>query len=139
MHRLALAFTVLAVPAAQAQSAAPKFEVASIKLWVPGSGIHLDECTGDRYIFAGPRFWNVLQWTYELHGAAGEEFRQRVPASIREKAYDIQAKAAGPITSESQCRLMVKALLEDRFKLVFIMKRGMLKSSTWWWRAAGQE
>ena len=107
------------IAAAHAQSTAPKFEVASIKVWVPGSGIRLDECTGDRYILAGPRFWNVLEWAYNLQGATGSEFLERVPASIRQQAYDIQAKAAGPITSKSQCRLMVQALLADRFKLAF--------------------
>lgn len=123
MHKkLALAYTVvaaIAVPVANAQSETPKFEVASIKLWVPGAGVHLDECTGDRYIFAGARFWNVLEWAYDLQGAAATEFFEAVPPSIRQKTYDIQAKAAGPITSKSQCRLMVQALLADRFKLAF--------------------
>jgi hypothetical protein len=27
----------------------PLFEVASIKLWLPGSPMHFDECSGDRY------------------------------------------------------------------------------------------
>ena len=107
------------VPAAHAQSAAPRFEVASVKPWVPGSGIRLEHCKGDRFSLAGLHLGNVLQWAYELQGAAGTEFLERVPISIRQKAYEIQAKAAGPIASESQCRLMVQALLADRFKLAF--------------------
>ncbi len=129
MHKLALAFavvTAIAVPVAHAQSsaprfqsAAPRFEVASIKLWVPGAGVHFLDCSGDRFIVAGPHFGSVLQWTYKLQGAAWAEFGQRVPASIKEKAWDIEARAAGPIRSESECRLMVQALLADRFKLAF--------------------
>jgi uncharacterized protein (TIGR03435 family) len=37
-------------------------------------------------------------------------------ASKSDAAYDIEAKPAGPV-SEMQCRLMVQALLADRFKL----------------------
>ncbi len=100
-------------------AARPAFEVASVKPWVPGSGVHLLDCSGDRFIVSGVHFGNILQWTYDLQPATGDEFLQRVPASIRGNAYDIQAKASGPIASESQCRLMVQALLADRFKLAF--------------------
>ena len=107
------------VPAVHAQSTAPRFEAASVKPWVPGSGLHLEQCAGDRFILSGLRFGNVLQWAYDLQGDAGQEFLQRVPESIRGKSYEIQAKAESPITSESQCRLMVQALLADRFNLTF--------------------
>ncbi len=129
--RLALAFTGVAAivvpvglgvwnaPAARGQSAAPRFEVSSVRPWVPGSGVHLLDCTGDRFIVAGVHFGNILQWAYDLQGTAGDEFLERVPVSIRQKAYEIQAKAAGPIASETQCRLMVQGLLADRFKLAF--------------------
>jgi uncharacterized protein (TIGR03435 family) len=107
-------------PAAHAQSAAPKFEVASIKPHASGSGIHLLNCSGDRFFVAGISFGNVLEWTYDLQTLAViSNFFERVPASIRQKAYDIQAKADRPFASESQCRLMVQALLADRFKLAF--------------------
>lgn len=106
-------------PAAHAQAAAPKFEVASVKPWARGSGIQLDYCKGDRFSLVGLHFGNLLQWAYDLQGDAGREFVPRVPASIREKAWDIQAKADHPIASVSQCRLMVQALLADRFKLAF--------------------
>jgi uncharacterized protein (TIGR03435 family) len=107
-------------PAAHAQSASPKFEVASIKPSVDSSGFHNPDCTGDRFIVAGLRFGYLLVWAYDLRGAAaGAAFFERVPLSIRQKSYDIQAKADRPFASESQCRLMVQALLADRFKLAF--------------------
>jgi uncharacterized protein (TIGR03435 family) len=80
-----------------------------------GVGLHFDGCSGDRYMSSGLIFGNVLQWTFELQGSAGTEFLRSIPESIRQNFYDIQAKATAPITSESQCRLMVQALLADRF------------------------
>lgn len=107
-------------PAAHAQSASPKFEVASIKPSVDSSGLHLPDCSGDRFIVGRLRFGYVLVWAYDLRGAAASAaFLDRVPLSIRQRSYDIQAKADGPFASESQCRLMVQALLADRFKLAF--------------------
>ena len=103
----------------QTAATRPAFEVASVKQWVPGSGVHLLDCSGDRFSVAGLRFGYIVQWAYDLQPATGGEFLQRVPASIRTNPYEIQAKAARPIASESQCRLMVQALLADRFKLAF--------------------
>lgn len=111
---------VWTAPVAYAQSPAPKFEVASIKPGTANSGFHNPECSGDRFIVAGLHFGYVLQWAYDVGGAtAGTAFLQPVPLSIRQSAYDIQARAGRPFTSESQCRLMVQALLADRFKLAF--------------------
>lgn len=106
-------------PAAHAQSATPKFEVSSVRPHAASSGIHFYECSDDRFIAGGMIFANFLEWAYDLQGTLGREFIPRVPASIGEKAYDIQAKAASPFASESQCRLMVQAMLADRFKLAF--------------------
>jgi len=102
-----------------AQPAAPAFEVASIKPWASGSAMHFEECTGDRFLHAGPGLAALLRWAFDLQGSAGSEFLQRIPESIRLKGYVIEAKAAAPIASESQCRLMVQALFADRFKLAF--------------------
>lgn len=104
-------------PVAHAQSAASKFEVASIKPWVRSSGIHLDYCKGDRFSLAGLRLTYLLDWAYDLQAGASAVFLERVPLSMRQNAYDIQAKAAAPFASETQCRLMVQALLTDRFKV----------------------
>jgi uncharacterized protein (TIGR03435 family) len=60
----------------------------------------------------------LLQWAYDLEcTAANAAFLERVPVTIRQTTYEIQAKAERPFASESQCRLMVQALLADRFKL----------------------
>ncbi len=106
-------------PVLHAQSEAPRFEVTSVKPRVPGSGIDLTECSGDRYSMSGPVFWNILEWAFDLHGEARSKlFLDRVPESISRKSYEIKGKAAAPM-SESTCRLMVQGLLVDRFKLAF--------------------
>ena len=116
----AVALSVWDASAAYAQSEVPKFEVASVKPAVGDSGFHNPECSGDRFMVAGLRFGYVLQWAYDVQGAAARTaFLQLVPLSIRQNTYDIQAKADHPFTSESECRLMVQALLADRFKLAF--------------------
>ena len=102
-------------PAAQPQSAEPKFEVATVKLRQSGTPYHFYDCTGDRFLFSGPALGNLLQWTYNMRGEAYHEFIRS--ASIPFEFYEIQGKAAGPIESVSQCRLMVQALLADRFKM----------------------
>jgi uncharacterized protein (TIGR03435 family) len=107
-------------PPAHAQSGALKFEVASIRPGAGDSGFRNPDCSGDRFIVAGLHFNYVLQWAYDVRGVtAGTAFLQRVPLPMRQTTYDMQAKADRPFTSESQCRLMVQALLTDRFKLAF--------------------
>lgn len=105
---------VFDVPAADAQSAEPKFEVSTVKIRKSGTPLHIDDCSGDRFLFAGPAFADLLRWAFASH-----EFADPVPVSLGQTYYDIEAKAAGPIQSEDQCRRMVQALLADRFKLKF--------------------
>jgi uncharacterized protein (TIGR03435 family) len=106
-------------PAIDAASIKPllRFEVASIRLHVSGSGTNPSFCSGDRFTSIGVGFGNVLGFAYELTNfSEWSEFVQRIPRSIRGNVYDIQAKAASPVT-KSQCRLMLQALLADRFKI----------------------
>jgi uncharacterized protein (TIGR03435 family) len=99
--------------------AKPEFEVASVRPHVSGSGVHIHSCSGDRFSSVGVMFGNVLQWAYEFPGVTGREFQEGVRAtSINRGFYDIQAKADHPVT-ESECHLMVRALIEDRFKLAY--------------------
>ena len=84
-----------------------------MKQRVSGTPYHFYECSGDRFLFSGPVFGNLLEWAFE--GPRG--FTSKV--NIAMEGYEIQAKAPGPIQSASQCRLMVQALLADRFKLKF--------------------
>lgn len=58
----------------------------------------------------------MIAWAYDLKGDASWEFLERNPAVIGKNYYDIQAVATDPVI-ESQCRLMVQALLASRFKL----------------------
>jgi uncharacterized protein (TIGR03435 family) len=128
--KLAVAFAAIVVfsslgmwhvPAVFAQSAAPKFEVAAIRLHAPGSGFHAQECVGDRFRSVGVPLVSVIAEVYDLRGASNTGFLQQIGAKITldKRYYDFEAKAAGPIESESQCRLMVQSLLADRFKLAF--------------------
>ena len=127
MRRVILGSSILSLACAIAFGQAvgdskPTFEVASIHQshGTANSGFHNPDCSGDRFIVAGLRFGYVLQWAYDVRGAAaGTAFLQSVPLSIRQNTYDIQAKADRPFSSESQCRLMVQALLAGRFKLAF--------------------
>jgi uncharacterized protein (TIGR03435 family) len=97
-----------------------EFEVASVRPHVPGSGPHTPGCTGDRFSSVGVLFGNVLQWAYDFPGVTGREFFESVRATgVNRNFFDIQAKAGRPIASESECHLMVQALLADRFKLAF--------------------
>jgi uncharacterized protein (TIGR03435 family) len=99
------------------QSSIPGFEVTSIKPHAPNSGFHEPGCSNDRFTSIGLPLQMVIGWAYELGVDANREFRG-ANRSLMEKSYryDIQAKAERPVT-ESQCRLMVQALLADGFKL----------------------
>lgn len=93
------------------------FEVASVKPTPPERQNHLREeyCPkGGRFSVGGiPVFW-VLGYAYRLKGYQVSG----APAWINafDSSYDMEGKAAGPVTDE-QCRQMVQSLLEDRFKL----------------------
>jgi uncharacterized protein (TIGR03435 family) len=107
--------------AAWGQSAAPRFEVASVKLYK-------DENGGPRNSAAyGPQGVNFGGLT--LAFVIGEAYnfpvgRIQGPGSLTKEAlwvplgqaYDIVAKAERPVSKE-QLRLMLQSLLADRFKL----------------------
>jgi uncharacterized protein (TIGR03435 family) len=101
------------VPAAYAQSDAPKFEVSTVKPRKSGTPMHIFECSGDRFMSAGPALGDLLLFAFD----APHDFMASVPAGLRSEYYDIDVKASGPIQSLSQCRLVVQAFLADRFKL----------------------
>ncbi len=97
----------------------PAWEVVSIRPHVPHTGFHQPDCVGDRFIAAGTIFGNVIRWAYAFPGGTNHQFDDGVRATgISGRFFDIQAKADGPIAN-SQCRLMVQALLADRFKLAY--------------------
>jgi uncharacterized protein (TIGR03435 family) len=105
---------------AQTRPTLPSFEVVSVKPTPPERLNHLrqDYCPkGGRFSASGvPAFW-ILEYAYRRqdYQVAG------APAWMNEfdSAYDIEGKPPGadPITDE-QCRLMVRSVFADRFKLV---------------------
>src|SRR5579862_7233282 len=114
---LAVLLGVSAASLASGQSSSPGFEVASIKPHAPNSGFHEPGCSNDRFTSIATPLGRVIRWAYDLGVYAEREFLL-ANRSLMEKSYnyDIQTKAERPVT-ESQCRLMVQALLADRFKL----------------------
>jgi uncharacterized protein (TIGR03435 family) len=101
---------------ASAQSPArPAFEVASIRIYPPGSPFPAGGANGFKVSPDGvtarfTKLWACLEWAYDAPG------RVFGPDWIRSERYDITAKAAGPVP-EAQLKLMVQSLLEDRFQL----------------------
>jgi len=110
---LSVCLVVFDAPVAHAQSAAPKYEVGTVKPRKSGTPMHIFECSGDRFMSAGPALGDLLIFAFD----AKHEFGMSVPASLREEYYDIEIKASGPIDSLPQCRPVVQAFLADRFKL----------------------
>jgi uncharacterized protein (TIGR03435 family) len=113
-----IASAPLVVGLAKAQTnTSPTFEVASVKPHASDSGFHHAGCSGDRFSSTGLRLVNVIEWAYDLPLVQSYEFpRSFASTGMGTNAYDFQAKAGHPVT-ESECRLMVQALLADRFKL----------------------
>jgi bla regulator protein blaR1 len=106
----------------RAQVTVPKFEVASVKPHVQGSGFMPLSCSNGRLISRGYPLVLVLQWAYDLNTDQYRAVEEKLPGWMfpgggpsSTLAYDIEAKAERPVP-ESQCRLMMQALLADRFK-----------------------
>jgi uncharacterized protein (TIGR03435 family) len=117
MNKLALWLCVvfsLAQTEAQ-QPSEPRFEVTSVKLnkLQPAQRVSEMECSlNGRFIARAKDVRSVLQWAYDL-----QYFQlPAVPAPINFDYFDIEARAAGPV-SQDECRRMVQTLFADRFKL----------------------
>jgi uncharacterized protein (TIGR03435 family) len=92
----------------------PAFEVASVKVNTLPPRERRTEfgCSpGGRFVSMGQGVQSALLWAFNM-----KPF-QVTGLPPRDAIFDIEARAAGPI-SEDQCRLMVQTLLDDRFKLV---------------------
>jgi len=110
---------LLAASAAFGQSAdtpAPAFDVASVKASQPGAA---GERRGRENIQVSPgtvTMRNVslkacIRWAWHV-----SEYQVAGPDWLDSQRYEIAGKAAGPAT-EDQLRLMMQALLQERFKL----------------------
>jgi len=100
---------------ASALAQRPQFDVASIKMYPAGAsrppgGNNGFKVAPDGVAARYTRFWAALAWAYDIPGSVFG------PDWVTDDRFDIVAKAAGPVP-ESQLRLMVQNLLENRFQL----------------------
>ena len=102
--------TVAAVAAQQ--PAAPRFEVASIRQNVSGSGSSRLNFEGETFTATNRWLVELIQWAYEITAP------QIVcgPDWVHSDRFDIVAKMAAD-AKRGQIALMLRTLLEDRFKL----------------------
>lgn len=101
---------VLTSVAAFAQTApAPAFEVAAIKPGQPGR--ESVEVVPGGVTMRNTRLRACIRWAYAV-----QDFQIAGPAWLNDQWFDISAKAAGP-APESELRLMMRNLLEQRFHL----------------------
>jgi uncharacterized protein (TIGR03435 family) len=117
----AISVLILSTYAISAQTAAPAFEVASVKASQGGRGGRGFPGHGfGNQIAAEPgslTMRNVsmraaIHWAFDV-----PEFQVSGPSWLASERYDIAAKASGA-ASEDQLRLMLRTLLADRFHLV---------------------
>jgi len=96
---------------------APVFEVTSVKFnKLPPRERHTESgCSpAGRFVSLGLNLRSTFFWAFNMRPfqVTGLPSWIDAPGAV----FDIEAKAAGPV-EESQCRLLVQTLLEDRFKL----------------------
>jgi uncharacterized protein (TIGR03435 family) len=96
-----------------AQTAGPRFDVASVKPNVGRDlGITFRPLPADGITLTNYPLYEIVRYAYSV-----QPFRlEGAPAWTRGERFDIAAKAAGPI-SETERRLMTRALLVERFRL----------------------
>jgi uncharacterized protein (TIGR03435 family) len=104
---------------AQAQPAPVTFDVASVRtsqlMRAGGEGSRRQrvESSPGSLIMANVTLTTAMKWAYRV-----QDYQISGPGWIGEDRYDISAKA-GSAAPEDQVRLMLQALLADRFKLAF--------------------
>ena len=99
------------VVAASAQSARPRFEIASVKKQA-GPLPATEPTTGPRFHLRNWNLARLVQYAYRLH-----DFELiGGPDWARKDLFEIVARPANQ--SEDQSRLMMQSLLEERFKLL---------------------
>ncbi|HEY1758565.1 MAG TPA: TIGR03435 family protein [Bryobacteraceae bacterium] len=93
------------------------FEVASVKHKIVSDipSPRLNCSDGGRFLSVDFPVQVIVQWAY---GIQFFQLAGATPGWIADyrDAYNVDARSAGPVT-QAQCRLMVQALLADRFKL----------------------
>jgi uncharacterized protein (TIGR03435 family) len=119
--RWASSLVVCAVATAQT----PTFEVASVKASPSGEQAHstFPLGPGDAYVANGgllvsggyPLVTHIF-FAYKILGNQGNEFVKQLPGWAMTEHFDIEARAEGR-PGKDDMRLMMRALLADRFKL----------------------
>jgi uncharacterized protein (TIGR03435 family) len=109
----ALCVLTIVAAAVSAQDATLRFEVASVKHNVGGDrSIPFRPAPPDGITLTNNPLESIIRYAYGV-----QPFRlEGVPAWTRDERFDIAAKAARPI-SDSERRLMMRALLVERFRL----------------------
>ncbi|HEY3835854.1 MAG TPA: TIGR03435 family protein [Bryobacteraceae bacterium] len=104
---------VLTLVAAWWAKAQPSFEVASVKVsQAPGPKFGSIRFSPNTLTMRGITLWQAVGFAYGL-----ESFQISAPDRIQPRPFfDIEAKASAPVP-ESQLRLMLRALVADRFHL----------------------
>jgi len=116
MHRLFVVASIPALCLAAFDEPAPSFAVASIKpsraevkfehdgkTEPTPTGVNMQDVTAA----------TCIKWAYEV-----QDSQIAGPAWLQSEHYDITAKTDGPVTLD-QLKLMMRALLADRFQLTF--------------------
>jgi uncharacterized protein (TIGR03435 family) len=112
---LFLLVSLLAIPAAFGQQPGPSFEVATIKPFDQSkhSGAIAYEQRSQTMLQTGGSVHVFIETAYGVH----EEQIVGGPTWSKNQSFDIVGKTAGP-ANPAQMNAMLRALLEDRFKLV---------------------
>ena len=99
---------------AQVPAASPAFDVTSVKLNTLPPRERTGEfgCSHGTFVARVQTVSRSIRWAYHTDWIP----LLRAPTWANVDPYDIEAKASGSV-SEDQCRVMVRTLLADRFKL----------------------
>jgi uncharacterized protein (TIGR03435 family) len=112
---------------AQGQSPNPSFEVASVKYRGDRSQLRGDptppvKTSPNTFYRAGETLDFLVRYAYDL-----QKFEvEGGPDWVRDSVYEINAKSAGAASTEQQ-RLMLRALLEERFRLVVHQEQRVMR------------
>jgi uncharacterized protein (TIGR03435 family) len=102
-------FLVMAMVATAQPAAAPAFDVASIREGQPGR--ETVETAPGSVTMRNNRLTSCIRWAYNVM-----DYQISGPAWLNDVWFDIAAKAGAPV-KEAELRVMMQALLADRFKL----------------------
>lgn len=102
----------------------PSFDVASIRLDDSVAPGHLRvlhvSCAHDTFVARDVSVWYLIKWAWNITADNDRLVGYpawTTPGGVGENnEYNIEAKGAAPV-SEERCRLMIRALLTDRFQL----------------------